>query len=190
VNFGLLLGLEDGEAFASLVEDAIDGSGLRAARVRESVDGRTIDHITVMPPFAVHFAILDDVLLASQSDALLRAMLARHEDAALPSLATLPSFREALARLPAPHGLLSYSDTAAQVEGAFRALQMLPQLVRNLSAQARGAHDEALQWLHGLEGLMSLPLPDPAVVRRYVTGPTLTTVSVDERGLLLRSIGP
>jgi len=190
VNFGLLLGLADGAALAALVDDAIDASGLRAARIRESFEGMTIDHITVLPPLALHYAILDDVLLASQSDSVLRSMLRLHANPDGPSLAALPSFRQALARLPAPHGMLSYSDTAAQLEGAIRSLKMLPEFLAGISAGMHGADRDALEWMQGMDWLMSMPLPDPAVVRRYINGPTLTTVVVDEHGARLRSIGP
>jgi len=190
VNFGALIGLKDGAAFAAFVDDAIEGTGLHNARVREEVDGQIIDHFRLIPTIALHYAILDDVLLASPSDALVHEMLARHEHPELPTLAKLPSFVASLGQMPASRGLLSYSDTAAQVEGAFRSLKFLPEIL----AGARRDIDEVdpghLDWITHLDWLLDLPMPDPAVARRYLGQPTLTTIAVDERGVHIRSIGP
>jgi len=188
-NFGLIAGLEDGAALRELIDAAVEGSGLRAARQRENFDGQVIDHITLLPQFALHYAILDDVLLASPSSAVLHELLARRLHPGQPGLPSLPGFAQTLAQLPEPHGLLSYADTAAQIEGALNTLKFLPELLVGTRDNLR-KEGARVDFLDGLDWLSALPMPDPAIVRRYLAGPTMTAIAVDDEGVHIRSVGP
>jgi hypothetical protein len=70
---------------------------------------------------------------------------------------------------------------------------MLPDILRDMTANMPPEVRAELSEFTGRDSVLAwlgtLPLPDPAVVRRYLSGPTVTSVTVDARGMWLHSLG-
>ncbi|MGQ0551615.1 MAG: hypothetical protein ACT4PU_00170 [Planctomycetota bacterium] len=179
INFALLIGLQDGQTLARLVDDFIRSKGLHNGRKSAEFQGHTMHNLVIFPPFSVNYAILDDVAVLSLSATMVQDVLRRRSTPDLPSLAADPEFLASRQRLGNVAGVVSWSDTAAEMRGLLTMVRRLPEFFGGLG--------EVPEIVHRLS---MLPLPAPELMDKYFPGGTLSIVTVDETGLRLRSVGP
>jgi hypothetical protein len=189
-NFAAIFGLTDGAAFEATLEQVLRNFGFHAARVRQDYEGVAVSRYTVFHPFSVSWAVHGDMLVVSPSGALVRAVLRQQLHPELPDLAEVPEFKSAVARLPGQWGMLCYNDTAASMEGGLKALSMLPEIIGNATAGMPPEVRRELNMQDWIYWISDLPVPEPGIAGRYLSGPTLTTLTVDGQGVRLLSVGP
>jgi len=184
VNISVLLGLRDGKALMGLLEDISRRTGLHRTRKIDEFAGERVFHLTFLPGMTLHYAVMDDLFVASLSNSMVRDVLRLRADPALPSLADDETFRLQLDRLAPGFGWLGYSDTAHALKNALLSLRQLQDMLSQELTPGEPSLAEPLQLL------ASLPLPDPAVVDEYVGGATVTVGRVGRGGLLIEAVGP
>ncbi len=181
LNAAVVVELDDAAAFSALVDDVLRRTGLHAVRKRGEFLGSEISNVTVFPPFAVNFAILDEFVVASLSPTMVREVLRRahSEGDALDDQPAFVALRTELGA-DAEFGLLSWSDAAGDLNGAIETLRGLPAMFEGTGEPV----PDVLTWLS------LLPMPDAALVDRYFTGGSIATISVDAEGVMIRTISP
>ncbi|MHC4845158.1 MAG: hypothetical protein ACYTCU_03250, partial [Planctomycetota bacterium] len=92
INVSLLLGVKDGPALSALLEDVSRRTGFAATRKIDEFAGERVFHLTVFPGITLHYAVTDDVFVASLSNEMVRDVLRLRADTGLPSLAADPEF--------------------------------------------------------------------------------------------------
>jgi len=184
VNVSLLVGLKDGPAFSALLEDVSRSIGLHVTRRIDEFAGERVFHLTVFPGISLHYAVTDDLFIASLSNEMVRDVLRLRADPGLPRLADDAAFRQAADRLAPGYGWLGYSDAAPALKNAIVTLRELPGMLSKEFTHGGRPLPEPLQFLS------TLPLPDPAVVDKYVSGATVTVGRVGPDGLLIEAVGP
>jgi hypothetical protein len=185
MNFAMLVGVSDSKAFNGCIEDLIRSHGLHAGRQMQEFQGHEIYSVP-LPPIAIQYCMLPDALVISMSSTMLQDVLRHRAAADLPSLGNGESYPAALAAVSPRPGMLIYADAGKSTASSFETLHGAMQ-------QASGAIDDgpALAPLRAvLEFLSSVELPDEATVRKHLRGGSITTVTVDDRGLWMESFQP
>jgi hypothetical protein len=181
INYVLLAGLKDGAKMTTLIDSSLQQSGLHAVRKREEFMGHTVYAVPVMPFGEVHYAVLDDLAVASLSSELLQDVLRRHGASDLPSVRTHEDVAGALERLGEDQSLYLVSDAATAIKGMLKGFAMELE-----AARARG--DDVAE--AGMPPLSDLVLPGPDVVDKYFKRPAVSTMRLGPAGFQFQSLGP
>jgi len=187
INEVALVGLKDGAAINALIEDLVRRTSAHATRQRSEVLGYEVFHLPLLPGFAVHYAILPDMAIVSFSETLLLDALRRKAGESGQKLLGADSiFQARVAQLEMPAGLMHYGVASlGLLIAAGLAEDARSALVAHLSARES---DDVARTL--AQRLADVPSVDPGVLAKYFDGGMLTTLTMDERGLLFQSASP
>ena len=183
-DFCLLATLEDGTSLRTFIDAFVRAQGLHVAREREEFLGYELWHVPfpVGPP--IGYAVLDDLLVLSFSEELMRDVLRRKSGAELPTLGGREDVASAQARLSARSTFVNVVDGAAQARQVLTLLQALV-AESGLTIDLPTGKVEVLD-----PALTTAPIPDDAVFRRYFERASVMTVTVGAEGLTCASLSP
>ncbi len=187
-NFVLIIGLTDGVRVNTLIEDAVHRTGLHAARKRAEFQGYEMFSVPMpLPGFQINYAVLPDMAVFSMSGTLLQDVLRRKASPDLPALSANKDFKLRLGSLSRLPGLLQYTDTAANMKGALRALSNMTDMLAEMGEELT----DELPQLAGLLSLLSdLPPTDEALIDKHFQGASVSAMSVDAQGVLEQAVSP
>jgi hypothetical protein len=185
-NEVVLIGLRDGKEVNSLIEGYVRRTAAHATRQRSVLLGHEVFHIPLLPGFTAHYAILPDVAIVSFSETLLLDALRRQSDPGTSTLGQDSLFRTRVSQLEMPAGLMHYTVASlGLLVAAGAADSARERLVEMLTDET--ATDASRSFA---KRLGDLPEIDPQALSRYFDGGMLTTLTMDERGLLFQSASP
>ncbi len=171
LNFALFLGVHDSKAADAFVTEMLRPMGLHAARRREEFLGFQVYHLPVGGFINVHYAVLEECVLASLSDTLIKDVLRRKSNPELESLLGSGNVKTAIERLQSGSTSFTYSESRMAM------LQFVLQLAQGIKE------------IPGLEeGQIELPPLETLkeIVNKYFNGAIVGVQRVDEKGLRLR----
>lgn len=177
-NFVLMLGLKDGAAFNTLLEDLVRSRGLHAARERTEFQGFEMFNVTVFPGFALNYAVLPDMLVASLSPTLVQEVLRRSAGADLPRFADRKDVIALLGQLSEGRGMVGLSEASQN------AYSMVAGLMAGLAVAGMGRNQSPD------EVLSKLDLPELSVFEKHFKGLVANSLTVDDDGIWMEAVAP
>ncbi len=114
MNFALAVGVKNAEALRTSLDTLLRKNGLYAGRQRREFEGFQV-YTLQATPFMLHYALVDDFLVASLSQTMLQDVLRRKSHPELPSLAADPAFTRQLEAMTRPHALLVWSKSSSDI---------------------------------------------------------------------------
>lgn len=183
-DFCLLAALEDGTSLRTFIDAFVRAQGLHVAREREEFLGYELWHVPfpIGPP--IGYAVLDDLLVLSFSEDLMRDVLRRKSGAELPTLGGREDVADAQARLSGRSTFVNVLDGATLARSYIAGLQLLV-------AQSGLTIDLPTGRVDVLDPeLTTATVPDDAVFRRYFDRASVMTVTIGAEGLTYASVTP
>ncbi len=186
LNYGLVLGLEDGEAMRTLVDGLIEGSPLRASVKQDDFLGWKLKSMPApvpIPGIKLNWVIADDFAVMSLAPSLVHDVVRRKSSPDLPSVGNDEEYLAELERHPARHTMVTYGDPAYGFNN------LLISIKSGLAAMLAGGGlgGEAPPLLIYLSGMELL---ERELVETYLDRPAVGTLAVDEVGLVGLNTGP
>lgn len=179
-NFAAMITLKDGTKFESALDVLVRTQGLHASRKREEFQGVTVYQVPLPFLFVnLHYAVLNDMLVASLSGELLKDVLRRRGDSTLPSLAEKKTYAELVDELAeGPLTSISYQDQADPART----------MIEFLRAFAYGEPPPGIPIeVHPPRGEPKFDVPDPELADKYFKGAAVTVSRVADAGFRMRS---
>ena len=190
-NYALMLGLSDGEAMSATLDGVVRSQGMHVARRLEEFEGYSMYSMPILPGMMLCYAVLDDLLVLSLSPSMVKDVLRRKANPALPSLMTVKDVIERNELLPPERTALVVQSVAEQMTGALRSMAAFVPVFDEMGVwvDEQGLPEGDFFDFKGL--VESLGAVDPAVIEKYYRGAfSLQSISLSEEGLLFVSTGP
>lgn len=185
-NYGVVLGLEDGEAMRTLVDGLIEGSALRASVKKEEFLGWDFHRMPAplpIPGIKLNWVIADDFAALSLAPSLVQDVVRRKATPDLPSVGNDEEFLAEMELHPGVHTMLTYGDSTHAFNNML--ITMKGALEGALAGGGfEGAAPPLLVYLAGMEPL------DDELLDQYFDRPGVGSLTIDEDGLVGLNTGP
>ncbi len=183
-SFAFLVRLVDGARVEAVLDGLLKEQGMLAVRKREEFQGRAVYELPMpIGGGALHYAILEDLLVAAMSAELVRDVLRRCGADDLPCLRDNEHFAAGLAELGGADAVLVYyNDTGRSAQNALTMLKTLVEQGR-VEGVPFPIAPELRSWI-------DFDMPDPELAKKYFQGGDVGTLRLEENRLRVTSISP
>ncbi len=182
-NFVVAIGLKDGGRVTTAVDAILREQGMHAARKKEEFQGTTVFSVPIAMVATIRYAVLDDYLIVSLSDELLKDTLRRRASADLPNLAASDEFKAAVEKGGGgTASAMLYWDAQEFAKNALTGLKMVV-----AQPKRRGRTPDAAPIDNPFAGVET---PDPALAEKYLKGMMIEITRIDDTGLRIHFNSP
>jgi len=176
LDMAFLLSLEDGANVRTFLDSFLRSQGLHVGREREEFLGYELWQVPFPIGSGIAYAVLDDLLVLSLSDDLMRDVLRRKGGAGLPALGDREDVADALSRLGPEPTFVNVVDAAAEA----RQVITIVQAILSGSDATIDLPDESVDVID--PRLETAEIPPASVFREYFEHASATTFTIDRDG--------